>query len=70
MKPADHEIEMESENWEYAIKNVTEKRHLMDVKTLKEVNLPSRCLSSMVLVQGVVRHLMPGLLLSCMVTVW
>ncbi len=35
MKPADHEIEMESENWEYAIKNVTEKRHLMDVKTLK-----------------------------------
>lgn len=35
MKPADHEIEMESENWEYAINKVTEKRDLMDVKTLK-----------------------------------
>lgn len=33
MKPADHEIEMESENWEFAMR-VTEKRHLMDVKTL------------------------------------
>lgn len=33
MKPADHEIEMESENWEFAM-NVTEKRDLMDVKTL------------------------------------
>lgn len=33
MKPADHEIEMESENWEFAMK-VSEKRHLMDVKTL------------------------------------
>ncbi|AFQ45414.1 pyruvate:ferredoxin (flavodoxin) oxidoreductase [Desulfosporosinus meridiei] len=35
MKPADHEIEMESENWEYAINKVSEKRQLMDVKTLK-----------------------------------
>jgi pyruvate-ferredoxin/flavodoxin oxidoreductase len=35
MKPADHEIEMESENWEYAIKNVAQKRQLMDVKSLK-----------------------------------
>ncbi|MDF2502040.1 MAG: Pyruvate-flavodoxin oxidoreductase [Anaerosporomusa subterranea] len=33
MKPADHEIEMESENWEFAM-NVTEKRDLIDVKTL------------------------------------
>ncbi|MPM44117.1 Pyruvate synthase [bioreactor metagenome] len=33
MKPADHEIEMESENWEFAMK-VTEKHDLMDVKTL------------------------------------
>jgi pyruvate-ferredoxin/flavodoxin oxidoreductase len=34
MKPADHEIEMEAENWEFAM-TVTEKRNLMDVKTLK-----------------------------------
>lgn len=33
MKPADHEIEMEAENWEFAVK-VTEKRDLLDVKTL------------------------------------
>jgi len=33
MKPADHEIEMESENWEFAMK-VTEKSDLLDVKTL------------------------------------
>jgi pyruvate:ferredoxin (flavodoxin) oxidoreductase, homodimeric len=33
MKPADHEIEMESENWEFAM-SVSEKRHLIDVKTL------------------------------------
>ena len=29
MKPADHEIETESENWEFAMK-VTEKFELMD----------------------------------------
>ncbi|NMA68525.1 MAG: pyruvate:ferredoxin (flavodoxin) oxidoreductase [Desulfitobacterium sp.] len=33
MEPADHEIEMEAENWEFAM-TVTEKRDLMDVKTL------------------------------------
>lgn len=33
MKPADHEIEMESENWEFAM-TVKEKRDLMDIKTL------------------------------------
>ncbi|MEA4900207.1 pyruvate:ferredoxin (flavodoxin) oxidoreductase [Desulfitobacterium sp.] len=33
MKPADHEIEMESENWEFAM-TVKEKRDLADVKTL------------------------------------
>ncbi|AHF07961.1 pyruvate:ferredoxin (flavodoxin) oxidoreductase [Desulfitobacterium metallireducens] len=33
MKPADHEIEMESENWEFAL-TVSEKRNLLDVKTL------------------------------------
>lgn len=33
MKPADHEIEMESENWEFAM-NIPEKRNLIDVKTL------------------------------------
>lgn len=35
MEPADREIERESENWEYAVKHVAEKRQLMDVKTLK-----------------------------------
>ncbi|MHB1653008.1 MAG: pyruvate:ferredoxin (flavodoxin) oxidoreductase [Desulfitobacteriaceae bacterium] len=34
MKPAEQENEMESENWEFAMK-VKEKRNLMDVKTLK-----------------------------------
>jgi pyruvate-ferredoxin/flavodoxin oxidoreductase len=33
MKPADHEIEMESANWDFAM-NVTEKRDLIDAKTL------------------------------------
>lgn len=33
MKAADDEIEMESENWEFAM-NVTEKRDLIDIKTL------------------------------------
>jgi len=33
MEPADHEIEMEAENWEFAM-TVTEKRDLLDVKTL------------------------------------
>jgi pyruvate-ferredoxin/flavodoxin oxidoreductase len=32
MKPADHEIEMEAENWEFAI-TVKEKRDILDVKT-------------------------------------
>ncbi|MDQ7092227.1 pyruvate:ferredoxin (flavodoxin) oxidoreductase [Desulfosporosinus sp. PR] len=35
MQPADQEIEMEAENWEYAINKVSEKRNLMDVKSLK-----------------------------------
>lgn len=35
MEPADHEIEKEAENWEYAVKHIAEKRQLMDVKTLK-----------------------------------
>lgn len=34
MKPAEHEIEMESENWEYGT-TVTSKDHIMDKKTLK-----------------------------------
>lgn len=34
MKPAEHEIEMESENWEYGTA-VTSKDHIMDKKTLK-----------------------------------
>lgn len=34
MKPAEHEIEMESSNWEFAT-TVTDKDNLMDVKTLK-----------------------------------
>ncbi len=34
MKPADHEIEMESENWEYAM-TVTEKKQLLDTTSVK-----------------------------------
>ncbi|WP_017417103.1 pyruvate:ferredoxin (flavodoxin) oxidoreductase [Clostridium tunisiense] len=34
MKPAEHEIEMESENWEFGT-TVTSKDHIMDKKTLK-----------------------------------
>ena len=34
MKPADHEIEMESENWEFAM-SVQEKKDVMDPKTVK-----------------------------------
>lgn len=34
MKPAEHEMEMESENWEFAM-TITSKEGLMDTKTLK-----------------------------------